>query len=280
MRQTKIVLVIAAAATMLMACGKTQNFSNVTSTPVAGVYGGSEVIPADPINSSIVALYSTDEGFLCTGSILTNDLILTAGHCIAKSPSKMVVIFGSKMIENQKLAPGAIVRKAINGLHHPDYIPNVMKATMMNDVGLIRFDGGLPAGYKPATVLVNYKAHIQNGTPVVMAGYGISNVLFKSGAGTLRKVNLSVSDANFSAAEASISQGVSKGICEGDSGGPSYLQANGKYLLWGVTSRGAGLFTLAPCIFSSVYTRVDYYWSWFQTAATQMGSSLPAMPLN
>jgi secreted trypsin-like serine protease len=280
MRQTKIVLAIVAVAAMLTACGKNQNLSNVTSTPVAGVYGGNQVEAADPINKSIVALYSSDEGFLCTGSILTNDLILTAGHCIAKDSTKMVVIFGPKMIENNKLAPGAVVRKAINGLHHPDFVPGVMKATMMSDVGLVRFEGGLPTGYQPATVLVNYKAHIQKGTPVVMAGYGISNVLFKSGAGTLRKVTLAVDDPNYSAAETSIDQGMRKGICEGDSGGPSYLQADGKYLLWGVTSRGAGLFTLAPCIFSSIYTRVDYYWSWLQKAAAQMGSSLPAMPQN
>jgi secreted trypsin-like serine protease len=280
MRQMKSIFTAGAIAILMVACGKNSQTSNVAGAPVNGIYGGEKVSAADSVNKSIVALYHTKEHYLCTGSILSNDLILTAAHCVSGDMTKMVVIFAPKAIENGELVKGIPVRHVLKGLHHPRFEPDHIKAVMMDDIGLIRFEGGLPAGYEPATVLVNYKAHIHNGSAVEMAGYGISNYLFKSGAGQLRKVTLTVADANYSEAETSIDQGVRKGICSGDSGGPAYLQADGKYLLWGVTSRGAGLFSVAPCIFSSVYTRVDYYWSWLQTAAKEMGSSLPAFPKN
>jgi secreted trypsin-like serine protease len=254
------------------------NSSNLESNQTAGIYGGDVVATNDSINQSIVGLYSTDKGYLCTGSIITNDLILTAAHCVQGDTTKIKVLFGGKLIDGNKLGAGVVVRDSVKGEAYPGFDINHITETGMNDVGLVRFSGGLPAGYKPATLLVNYAAHIHDGTTVVMAGYGISNVLFKSGAGTLRKVTLQVDNANLSSSEASIDQGVRKGICEGDSGGPSYLQADGKYLLWGITSRGAGLFTLAPCIFSSTYTRIDAFWPWFQKAAVELGSSLPDYP--
>jgi hypothetical protein len=268
------VLALAACSPQTAAPGVLSSSSGHT----AGIYGGDVVAANDQINQSIVGLYSTDQHYLCTGSIISGDLILTAAHCVQGDTTKIKVLFGGKLIDGDKLGAGVVIRNAVDGKAYPGFDLHHIKETGMNDVGLIRFAGGLPPGYKPATLLVNYAAHIHNGTTVVMAGYGISNVLFKSGAGTLRKVTLKVDNANLSASEATIDQGLTKGICEGDSGGPSYLQADGKNLLWGITSRGAGLFTLAPCIFSSTYTRIDAFWPWFQKAAVELGSSLPNYP--
>lgn len=263
------------------------NSSDVTTQQSAGIYGGEEVQSHDPINQSIVGIFSKSEGYLCTGSLVSNDLVITAAHCIEGDPKQIVILFGDEVLTSKFLiftdvSSSAVIRKAVDAKANPAFDINHMKPTGMSDVGIIRFTGGIPAGYKPATLLVNYDKYVQNGSPAVMSGYGISSRFGNSGSGTLRKVTLEVEDAHLSPNETLIKADTDKGICSGDSGGPAYLESNGKLALWGITSRaGNGYifgFVKMNCVAGSVFTRVDEFWSWFQSAAKAMGSSLPDYP--
>lgn len=281
MRAFKLSLLGALLALALTACSQSNGTqqNSLSNGPIAGIYGGDLVQADDSVSQSIVGLYSTDQDYLCTGSLISDDLVITAAHCVQGDLTKIVVLFGNTLIDGKKLGNGVVARKGVDGRAYPGFDMHHITETGMNDVGLIRFAGGIPAGYKPATLLVNYAAHVKNGTPVVMAGYGISSRFLNTGAGTLRKATLQVQNANLSPNETSIVPSWSKGICSGDSGGPAYLAVDGKYALWGITSRaGNAAFGLINCVAGSTFTRIDSFWSFFQKAAGDMGSSLPSYP--
>ena len=56
--------------------------------------------------------------------------------------------------------------------------------------------------------------------------------------------------------------------CNGDSGGPAYVEVDGEVQLAGATSRATKNFT-QPCGDGGIYTRVDRYVDWIRQVAHQ-----------
>ena len=54
------------------------------------------------------------------------------------------------------------------------------------------------------------------------------------------------------------------GACHGDSGGPAYIQKNGKMILAGVTNRSYPSSASDDCAHQVVYTKVHAYESWIK----------------
>jgi secreted trypsin-like serine protease len=130
------------------------------------------------------------------------------------------------------------------------------------DIALIHFQGTVPEGFKPAKMLRDKKI-LKNGLDVTLAGFGISNGVSGEGAGVLRQTSVKISDARYSASEVLLDQTHGTGSCHGDSGGPAYVEINGEYVLWGVTSRGVND-TNNDCSQSVAYTSTVYYSPWIQ----------------
>jgi hypothetical protein len=142
---------------------------------------------------------------------------------------------------------------------------------------LVKFVGGLPAGFKAAKLLTDLTA-LKYGGDVMLAGYGISDGAAHTGAAILRSVVTQIKTAAFSKTEVLMDQTHGKGACHGDSGGPAYDTINGEQLLFGVTSRGVDD-PSNDCTRFSAYTAIPAYAAWVKSTMTALnGSDVPVPP--
>lgn len=253
--------------TLLSACGKTtvDRINNVNNKPTSSsaIIGGTLVESASPLSKSIVAILDLEKGGLCTGSLLANNVVLSAAHCIATNPQTMILVFD---VNAEKILSEAVSLEAL--LANPK-VRRVQRTTVSSrwiarekdfaarlaanpgkplqlteadvkdtgDISIITFVGSTPTGYVPAKLLQDPTA-LKKGTTVTLAGYGITNGAPQTGTAELRETKVEISDTEFSQTEIVLDQTKGHGACHGDSGGPAFVNINGTEYLWGITSRG------------------------------------------
>lgn len=266
--QTKVILTVLLTLGMMgCSAGKNSaaNETSGTSMPFnidsTSIVGGELVQDGEPIQESVVALYDVSEKTLCSGSILTDSVIITAAHCLQADAKNIRVIFGRNIADKET----RVVRSATNLIANPKYAQSVedRKRIDVGDIGLLKFAGGLPSGYKPATLLSSAR-FLRNDLAVVLAGYGITNGVTHEGTPELRKVTATIEKAVYGISEVLLDQRRGNGACHGDSGGPAYVTTKeGKLLLFGITSRGVGDLD-DSCLHYSAYTNILSYTDWIQ----------------
>lgn len=159
---------------------------------------------------------------ICSGTIIGPDLVLTAAHCFQgrPDPEELSVSFGVKG------------RSASRGVRA--YLPHSgFSVDIGNDVALVQLDGVVPAGFAPAPF---FSGRLKPGASVQVAGYGRTNANGE-GVGTLRRTTLRFEQYQ-EKNEAVLKGPGGLGTCLGDSGGPSFVERNGRLELFGVVSRG------------------------------------------
>jgi hypothetical protein len=263
-----------AAVMSLVACSNPSSNAISNGEIADGIIGGQNVTGSEPFAGQIVAVYNVKLTALCTGSILTNDVVITAAHCVEDEttgapadPADLRIIFGSDLSQKSIVVEGAIEFQEA-----PGRAQDANNDLNESDISLIKFAGGLPPGYAPATVLTDTSL-IQNGATSTLAGYGIDDGKATSGdtggAGVLRYVTVTILNAAYSQSEVLFDQTEGKGACHGDSGGPAYMMVNGQPLLYGVTSRGVND-PNNDCSVSAAYTSIPYYASWISSTIQSM----------
>ncbi len=261
--QKKVVFTILALA--VAACsseGPSGVFLNPPEFKTDKIVGGEAVQAVDPIASSTVMIIDiTVPAVICTGTIIAEDMILTAAHCTREKAEELAVGFGLELPTEKNSEAIIHLRKVVAGMNHPLW-PEI-NGTSKNaqeknwgDISILKITGGLPDGFKPIKLLTD-KNQLQKGQKVTLAGYGLTSLIFGPRfAERLMKTEVELTDENFSETEVLFAQYKGRGACKGDSGGPAYVHINGETFLMGVTSRaaeGLGGFT---CLFGSVYTSV------------------------
>lgn len=234
-----------------------------TVESAAGIYGGDEVAPSDGVAMTTVGLYNSKVGYICTGSLFGQNLIITAAHCLDGDVKNLEVRFGVDMRNP------AVKRPVVAGQTYSKYRKDKIQRDM-GDIALLKYEGSRPEGFKSASLLGNYEI-LEKGTKIIAAGYGISRPTLGSGSGTLRKITLKIKDPEYSSTEMAVNQTLFNGVCSGDSGGPALIKGrDGVLYLWGATSNGAGLPVLRPCMFFAVFTRIDAYLPWILETAAKL----------
>lgn len=272
-----LVLVTATAALAACTGNKASNNTVDTSASARQIIGGTDVAEGSDLNKSIVGLYDMKKHALCTGSLLDNNVVLTAAHCIGASASDLVVIFAADLEQvfnsNDANFVRSKVRRAVKTVVNANYGKKHAAGEAWGDTALIRFDGQVPAGFQPATLLQDSSV-LQEGFTITVAGYGVnSDILTEvnkadypdfdqkvasgeffceqsedgktekcykeelSGEARLRTTELAVA-GNYNDSEIAFDQQHGHASCEGDSGGPAYVKTATGYQLFGVTSRG------------------------------------------
>ncbi len=227
------------------------------------IVGGRLVNEGDPINKSVVAVYDEKRGSLCTGSLLRDNLVMTAAHCVEDGIEGQVILFGANIRSAKHRRP------VVDGVMHGTFRRQSANSSInWGDIALIRFEGTVPQGYAPSEILRD-SSRLKTGRTVFLAGYGLSDGVENTGSGTLRKVYTRIGDGDYSATEILIDQRRGHGACRGDSGGPAYVKIGKNYYLWGVTSRGSGV-NARSCKVNSIYTNALALMPWLLDAKARL----------
>ncbi|MGZ3651790.1 MAG: S1 family peptidase [Bdellovibrionota bacterium] len=204
------------------------------------IIGGTDVKQGDAAaTSTVLVVGKSDDGtFICSGTIIDKDIVLTAAHCLGTDGlAQIVVVFRTSI---QGTGP---ISKVTDRRQYSDFLDRAQAGDKdWHDLALVKLASPLPAGYAPAKFLPSADL-LKVGTTVTLAGYGINVPLSTpdskddDGAGVLRRVDQSVIDNKYGDTEFLVSLANNKGACHGDSGGPAYVNQNGTLYIIGVASR-------------------------------------------
>ena len=245
-----------------------QSTDLVTDEAGAFIIGGQDSNGQEDFAKHIVALYDLRGGSICTASILSESILLTAAHCVASPASDLRVVFGTDVDSR------SIIVKPVDAYQvSPLWSLRQFQQFNTGDIALVKFSGGLPAGFK-AIKFLSDASGLKDGQNVMLAGYGTSDGVRGSGAGKLRYVVTQIKKVGFSKTEILMEQSKGKGACHGDSGGPAYIQVNGELIVIGVTSRGVDD-VKNDCSVSSAYSSVPYYANWIRRTSEALNNPVP-----
>lgn len=206
----------------------------------------------------------------CGGSIISNQWIITAAHCVyGATPSGSNIIIGehdwsitSETSVTQRLSIAQIIV-------HPSYSP----ITYDNDIALIKLSSPItfPSNNKIAPICFPTAGNLYANVQAIVTGWGTT-----SSGGTQPNQLYEVTIPTLSNTQCCLSYGLSitsnmicaglafggKDSCQGDSGGPLITAGNAAqtYMqLIGVVSWGYGC---ALPFYPGVYSRVTNYLTW------------------
>lgn len=231
------------------------------------IVGGTETTPHSlPYQ---VSLQGLDGGHFCGGSIIAEDMVLTAAHCVegASTNPKLQVHVGA---HNVKQTVGQRIR--VSTVYSHKQYPGLSK-----DVAVLKLAGKITdKNAKPVRLADKafFDANVKSGTSMTVSGWGA----LQSGGSApdkLMQVDVPyVTNAACNAAEAyngkvqdtemcgGFKQG-GKDSCQGDSGGPLVVKAKDEYVQVGVVSWGEGC--AAPNKYG-VYANVAALNDWIKNA--------------
>lgn len=235
-----------------------------------GIIGGEAVGEDDAVMKSTVAIVNLRYGqIICTGSLVSKNLVLTAGHCTTEDPSHLAILFANKLPKTREQATASVTRKVIAGETHPQWPKNDFASDKnWGDIALLRFEGELPANYGPVRLLSNKTLLAPQGD-AVLAGFGWTDGRRRTEAEGLNKTTVKIEDPEFSETEVQMNQKNGSGACHGDSGGPAFIEVEGHMVLMGVTSRGHDD-PNDTCSVYSLYSSVPAQMEWLKVTAVNL----------
>ncbi len=194
---------------------------------------------------SIVAL-AVNEGKseFCTGSLIHEQVVLTAAHCVSSSLDVKVVYGSSDLNES---CDGCLYG-VLETVQHPNYDYESYNGYNFDDLALVLLDRPInDAIITPILPASLQEVALEAGKEVTFAGYGrdsmdASGHLY-AGTGPIIKFYAPNGEETLAVYYNTKEMVVGKdnpdapNICYGDSGGPTYIQHLGQTYLTGVTSR-------------------------------------------
>jgi V8-like Glu-specific endopeptidase len=203
--------------------------------------------------ANIIALVGKKPGqegvALCTASLVTPTILLTAAHCV--SPA----VVGEGLVFKAILAPNLV---QVDAAHPPrivdvaavhwDQAFNIQQVMNGHDIGVAvlaqPIDDIVPLKINRAPLPALSKARL--------VGYGLNNAQQQTGAGIKRTAEVPVGSVNDKFVVTGSWFGTT--MCQGDSGGPVLGLLNGEETIIGINSFG-----FIQCLGSGNSTRVDSY---------------------
>jgi hypothetical protein len=207
----------------------------------------------NPDHDAVVAL--TFGGAMCSGTLISPDVVLTAAHCAqGYGPSSFTIYFGNSL-------NSATTRQVTEVWVHPGY----HSSTITNDIAMLRLSSAPPADITPIPYLPHSLGVDQQdvGQPLEYVGFGETET---RSVGVKLTVNNNLDwictqsggctvGSGYHASENTIcGDQTPGGPCHGDSGGPAFVTRNGQEYVAGITSYGDQY-----CQYFGCSTKVDEF---------------------
>lgn len=183
--------------------------------------------------------FDTGDQFVCSATLVTSRTLLTAAHCFDPHAAPNATALTDVWVQDATFAPDAASSTwlRIDPAHtriHPQW--NVSDRLSWDLAAALL---PAPSGVTPAPPSLRALTTADVGSPLTVVGFGITS----AGAtdyGVRRVTTLPIT--SLSAQHLGLGDGVSKGICNGDSGGPSFLTGrDGRHRVAGVHSYDSSL---------------------------------------
>ncbi|KAJ2842152.1 hypothetical protein IWW36_006013, partial [Coemansia brasiliensis] len=235
-----------------------------------------------------LTISSGNEDLLCGGTLLKNDMVVTAAHCMVDTtynnvyqPNQVAICYGSSSVMKQSCTT------ARNITVHPSYDP----ITLTNDIALVQISA-LTLTSNVNTIPI-YAGDLPEGTKLTTMGWGKTQSNSSASLpSTLMSVEIEIgskktcqealpsyrsSDGPEVCSVNALTPG--KDSCQGDSGSPSIITSDGKPYLAALTSSGVDLANpgAADCATESglaFYTHVYYFIDFIAKATGTPASTL------
>lgn len=183
---------------------------------VCGNLGNSPVV-------RVISVLSPDTLELCTGTMVTPTVVLTAAHCLTDAVGGGIVIGD---------AGNVLVVRGVQAFRHPGF-RQVSASVFINDVALIRLEAAVNLPTLPILISSSPAA----GDKAQIFGYGqdtpapANAALLRSGEVRISSLNADVITVDFN--------GDGSKVCHGDSGGPLLSSTAQGAAIIGITSSGS-----------------------------------------
>jgi secreted trypsin-like serine protease len=255
-------------------------FSTLTSAlPARAIYGGTSAL-----DSKLVLTIATTKDIrapFCTAALLTDRIVVTAAHCVAKDQGeypdlrfKTSEIYVTQPGVNTNSDNIATRVKVLKVVFKPGY-KNLWKpeakeeSTQRDDIAFLFLQEPLISNYliKIAT-LEEIEQFVKSGGDVIHYGYGLQKVNVQDGGPYTLKLKAmpgypTKTDLNpqnrFNTSTVIFSKEDGRALCPGDSGGPWYGEIAGEIKILAVTVAASGCRSEPPYNGNTLGTLISPY---------------------
>uniref|UniRef100_A0A182PHN9 Peptidase S1 domain-containing protein n=1 Tax=Anopheles epiroticus TaxID=199890 RepID=A0A182PHN9_9DIPT len=241
--------------------------------PSHRIVNGQEATPGQfPYQIALLSNFAAGTG-LCGGSVLTNNYILTAAHCVIQGTSTLALggtaIIGAHNRNIQEPSQQRIAFSTSGIVAHPGYTPTNIR----NDIAVVRLNSPITFNDRVQPIRLPARSDTRQfgGFTGTVSGFGRTSdasqatsavVMFTSNpvmtnADCIARWNTALIQPQ----NVCLSADGGRSSCNGDSGGPLAVQDGGSLQI-GVVSFGSA----AGCAVGmpSVYARVSFFLDWIE----------------
>jgi len=198
----------------------------------------------------------------CSGTLIAPDVVVTAGHCAEINPTRV------KLDTIDMNGTGGITATVQSITAYPSWETTY-------DVSVIKLATPITAvPPRKVAAACTFTQGWSTGTSVHLVGYGAIDIQAQGDNSKLYEVSVPLTDptcASGNGCQTAVSPdgeftagGAGRDSCNGDSGGPVYLDTPRGTLLVGAVSRATDSAT-NPCGDGGIYVRIDKVTQWIET---------------